>query len=305
MKFRDYYSALGIDKGATEKEIKQAYRKLARKHHPDVNPDDPSAESRFKELTEAYEVLHDPDTRRKYDELGANWRSYENAPSEATSGRGNFDGGRWAADLRGADPFSDFFQTFFSGSSHERQRPWPPHNTGQTVDQPIDLTLEEAFHGVQRRLIIATGGQSRTIDVRIPRGVDDDSLIRIAGEGGRGTVPGGDLFLRVRVASHHYFRRKGSDLYVSVDVPLTTAVLGGKVKVRTLDGLSLNVKIPSGTQPGQVLRVKNQGMPSVRKITKRGSLYATVAVQLPRRLNNDQREHFKALADLDGPTRSP
>ena len=118
-------------------------------------------------------------------------------------------------------------------------------------------------------------------------------------------MPGGDLFLRVRVASHHYFRRKGSDLYVSVDVPLTTAVLGGKVKVRTLDGLSLNVKIPSGTQPGQVLRVKNQGMPSVRKITKRGSLYATVAVQLPRRLNNDQREHFTALADLDGPTRSP
>ena len=326
MEFKDYYSTLGVAKTATEKEIKQAYRKLARKHHPDVNPGDKAAEARFKEINEANEVLGDPEKRKKYDELGANWRMYEQAGGPAGAG---FQGGAWNVNVgRGpggggfrtmteeevremfgdADPFSDFFHTFFGGAppgeeAGRRTRGGrgrgPRH--GRDVEQEIELGLEDAYHGAMRRLSIKHDGHARTVDVRIPPGVGEGSRVRIAGEGETGSGGGqsGDLYLRVRLAKHPQFERKGRDLYTHVSIPLTTAVLGGEVDVKTLGAKSLRLKIPPTTQNGQVFRLKGHGMPAVGKADEHGDLYATVDVELPRQLTPAQKEHFEALRKLE------
>jgi curved DNA-binding protein len=330
MDFKDYYSTLGVAKTATEKEIKQSYRKLARKHHPDVNPGDKAAESKFKEINEAYEVLGDPTKRKKYDELGANWRMYEQAGAGGAS-PGGFPGG-WNVDFGGggpgaagassggfrtmtademremfgdADPFSDFFHTFFGGARGEtgsRARGGRSRaRQGRDVEQEIELGLEDAYHGAMRRLSISHDGHARTVDVRIPAGVGEGSRVRIAGEGepGSGGAQSGDLYLRIRMAPHPSFERKGRDLYTHVPVPLTTAVLGGEVDVRTLGGKSLRLRIPPMTQNGQVFRLKGHGMPAVGKTEEHGDLYATADVQLPRQLTPEQRKHFEELQKLD------
>src|SRR5437588_6447470 len=234
MEFKDYYATLGVAKTATEKEIKQAYRKLARKHHPDVNPGNKGAESKFKEINEAYEVLGDPEKRRKYDELGANWRMYEQAGAQG--GAGGFPGGGWNVNFgRGqgsapggfrtmtedemremfgdADPFSDFFHTFFGGATprggeepgrRARGARARASREGRDVEQEIELGLEDAYHGAMRRLSISYNGEARTVDVRIPPGVGDGSRVRIAGEGerGGGGARSGDLYLRIHLAPH-------------------------------------------------------------------------------------------------------
>lgn len=328
MDFKDYYSTLGVAKTATDKEIKQAYRKLARKHHPDVNPGDKSAESRFKDLNEAYEVLGDPDKRKKYDELGANWRMYEQAGAggagQGFPGGSPFGGAGWNVrtgqggggfrtmsedEMRemfgDANPFSDFFQTFFGGSMDEdagqtragRGGARTRARGGRDVEQEIELGLEDAYAGTMRRLAISMDGQHRTVDVRIPPGVTDGSRVRIAGEGEHGVGGGraGDLYLRVRLAPHPAFERKGRDLYTRVPVPLTTAVLGGEAEVAPLKGKPLRLKIPPTTQNGQVFRLKGHGMPTAGKPDQTGDLYATVDVQLPKTLTPEQRQHFEAL----------
>jgi DnaJ-class molecular chaperone len=274
MDFKDYYSTLGVAKTATDKEIKQAYRKLARKFHPDVNPGDKAAESKFKEINEAYEVLGDPAKRKKYDELGANWRMYE----QAGAGAGGFDpsqfgGGRWNVDFGqgaqgggfrtmtedemremfgDANPFSDFFQTFFGGAGgaeegarRARGRSTRGARAGRDVEQEIELGLEDAFHGATRRLSIKHDGHARTVDVRIPAGVGDGSRVRVSGEGESGSGGGqsGDLYLKIRLAPHPRFERKGRDLYTKVPIPLTTAVLGGEADVQTLGGRSLRLRL--------------------------------------------------------------
>lgn len=337
MEFKDYYAVLGVPKAASEKDIKQAFRKLARKHHPDVNPGDKAAESKFKEINEANEVLSDPDTRRKYDELGANWRAYEQA---GPGGAGNpFAGGAWNANVggapggtggpggfrtmsqdemnamfgEGADPFSDFFQTFFGSSTGSRPDESGRRGRGRArgarqgrdVEQEIDLTLDEAFHGATRRLAIKHDGHARTVDVRIPAGVGDGSRVRIAGEGelGSGGGKSGDLYLRIRLAPHARFERKGKDLYLKLHVPLTTAVLGGEAEVPTLAGKTLRLKVPQATQNGQAFRLKGHGMPATGR-HEPGDLYATVEVQLPKTLSPEQRSHFEALAELDKGTTS-
>jgi curved DNA-binding protein len=324
MEFKDYYSTLGVAKTATDKEIKQAFRKLARKHHPDVNPGDKSAEAKFKDINEAYEVLGDPEKRKKYDELGANWRMYEQAGAGAGAGRGAQTGG-WSVNMGGgpgggfrtmteeemremfgdADPFSDFFHTFFGGmggsSTHgagrgARRGP----QRGQDLEQEIELELEDAYRGTMRRFSISQDGHARTVDVRIPPGVGDGSRVRVAGEGGPGAggAQAGDLYLRIRIAPNQRFERKGKDLYTHVAVPLTIAVLGGDVEVRTLGGKLLRLKIPETTQNGQVFRLKGHGMPAVGKLPDAGDLYATVDVELPKQLTPEQREHFEALRKL-------
>jgi DnaJ-class molecular chaperone len=332
MDFKDYYGTLGVAKGATEKEIKQAFRKLARKFHPDVNPGDKSAESKFKEINEAYEVLGDPDKRRKYDELGANWRMYE----QAGAGAQGAPGGGWNAsfgqgfpgggggfrtmtedemrEMFGeSDPFSDFFHTFFGGAPgggfEEGRRGRAARGRGarqgRDVEQEIELPLEDAFHGTTRRLSIKHDGHARTVDVRIPAGVGDGSRVRISGEGesGSGGANAGDLYLRIRLAPHARFERKGKDLYTRVSVPLTTAVLGGEAAVETLGGKSLRLKIPPATQSAQVFRLKGHGMPTVNHPEQTGDLYATVDVQLPRELTAEQRAHFEALQKLERATK--
>jgi len=332
MEFKDYYSTLGVAKTASEKEIKQTYRKLARKHHPDVNPGDKNAETRFKEINEAYEVLGDPEKRKKYDELGANWRMYEQAGA-APGGAGGFPGEGAGWNVRSgqggpgggfrtmteeemremfgdADPFSDFFHTFFGGARGAESGPRTRGGRtrarqGRDFEQEIELGLEDAYRGAMRRLSINHDGQTRNVDVRIPAGVSEGSRVRISGEGEHGTGGGqsGDLYLRVRLAPHPEFERRGRDLYTHVPIPLTTAVLGGEVDVKTIGGKSLRLKIPPTTQHAQVFRLKGHGMPVSGKKDEYGDLYATVDVQLPRELTPEQRKHFEELRKLEKSSR--
>jgi curved DNA-binding protein len=331
MDFKDYYSTLGVPKTASEKEMKQAYRKLARKHHPDVNPGDKAAETRFKEINEAYEVLGDPAKRKKYDELGANWRAYEQAggapgggfdPSQFGGWNVNVGGGRGGQSgyrtmtqeemnemFGGDNPFSDFFQTFFGGaggaSGGTRGRGGRGRASraqpGRDVEQEIELPLEDVFHGTTRRFAIQHDGQTRTVDVRIPAGVGDGARVRVSGEGeqGSGGANAGDLYLRIRTTPHPQFERKGRDLYTRVPIPLTTAVLGGEADVLTLGGKPLRLKIPPTTQNAQVFRLKGHGMPVTGKSDEHGDLYATVDVQLPRDLTAEQRRHYEELQKLE------
>jgi DnaJ-class molecular chaperone len=324
MDFKDYYATLGVVKTATAKEIKQAFRKLARKHHPDVNPGDKTAETKFKEINEAYEVLGDPDKRKKYDELGANWRMYEQGGAPGGPG---FQPGGWNVHFGGgspgsgfrtmspeemqemfgdANPFSDFFQTFFGGGAPGaepdtrgggRRRTSRP---GRDVEHELELGLEDAYRGTTQRLAIRLNGQARTVEVRIPAGVGEGSRVRVPGEGetGSGGARSGDLYLRIRLAAHPRFELKGRDLYTKVPVPLTTAVLGGEADVPTLSGKSLRLKIPPTTQNAQVFRLKGHGMPMVGKPGETGDLYATVDVELPRSLTPEQRALFEALQKL-------
>jgi DnaJ-class molecular chaperone len=327
MDFKDYYSVLGVAKTATEKDIKQAFRKLARKHHPDVNPGDKSAEAKFKEINEAYEVLGDPQKRKKYDELGANWRMYEQAGAPgATAQPGgwnvHFGGGDFGSgggfrtmtedDMREmfgeeSSPFSDFFQTFFGGAGpgaaagETRGGRRRMARKGRDVEHELPLDLEHAYRGTTQRLALKLNGQSRTVDVRIPAGVGEGSRVRVAGEGETGTdgMPSGDLYLRIRLTPHPTFERKGRDLYTKVAVPVTTAVLGGEAEVPTLSGKPVRLKIPATTQNAQVFRLKGHGMPAVGKPHETGDLYATVDVELPRALSAEQRSHYEALRKLE------
>jgi DnaJ-class molecular chaperone len=325
MEFKDYYKTLGVAKTATEKEIKQAFRKLARKLHPDVNPGDKTAETRFKEVNEAYEVLADPEKRKKYDELGANWRMYEQAGAQpggpfaggfnvgGTGGRGGFRTmtQEEMEELFGdANPFSDFFTTFFGGgrggggvrgagagaSGGVRQRP------GRDIENEIELSLEEAYNGTTQRLALTHDGHRRTVDVRFPAGVVTGSRVRVSGEGEHGVGGGqaGHLYLRVRLKPHQVFELKDRDLHVRVTVPVTTAVLGGEADVQTLSGKPARLRIPPLTQNGQVFRLKGYGMPAVGKADEKGDLYARVEAQLPTQLTDEEREHYEALRRLSG-----
>jgi DnaJ-class molecular chaperone len=328
VEFKDYYKTLGVSKTASEKELKAAYRKLARKHHPDVNPGDKGAEAKFKELNEAYEVLGDPEKRKKYDELGANWRQYEQAqqagygaggpfPGGSPFG-GGYSGGAWNVNVGGPggyrtmtpdemedlfggggeSPFSDFFKTFFGGDFAREQR--GRTSPGRDLEHEIELSLEEAFSGTTRRLTIQQDGQARTIDVRIPAGVKTGSRVRAAGGGEAGAHGGaaGDLYLRVRLRPHPTFEVRGHDLHAKVPVPLTTAVLGGEAQVPTLTG-PVRLKVPELTQSGQTFRIKGHGMPTVGKPKERGDLYATADVVLPKKLSEQEKKLFEELKRLE------
>lgn len=320
MDFKDYYTTLGVAKTATDKEIKQAFRKLARKYHPDVNPGDKAAETRFKEVNEANEVLSDPAKRKKYDELGANWRAYENAPPGANpyAGGGSPFGGAGGyrtmteeemAEMFGGggdSPFSDFFTTFFGGmGGHESTgarggRARPRSRKGQDVEHPFELDLEDAIRGSVHRLQLRHDGHARSVEVRIPAGVTDGSRVRVAGEGGRGAGSGGsgDLYLRVQLKPHPVFDVKGRDVYTKARVPVSIAVLGGEVDVTTPEARNLRLKIPPGTQSNQRFRLRGHGLPSVGKPDERGDLYASVEVEIPKTLTDDERKHYEALRDI-------
>jgi curved DNA-binding protein len=291
--FKDYYKTLGVAKTASEKEIKAAYRKLARKHHPDVNPGNKEAEARFKDIGEAYEVLGDKEKRKQYDELGANWKAYS---------RGGPQGQPWPGggtrvdfgDLGGAGGFSDFFRTFFSGGGAGfggfGEEAFAP---ASNAEGEVDLTLAEVFRGTTRE--VAVGGARRRVEVKIPPGVRDGSRVRVAGEGGKGAGGRrGDLYLRVRIAPDPTFERKGDDLLTTLRAALTAAVLGGEAQVPTLEG-PVGIKIPAGTPAGQVFRLRGQGLPKLGAPGERGDLLATLAVELPRTLTARQRELFEEL----------
>jgi DnaJ-class molecular chaperone len=329
MDFKDYYAVLGVPKTASEKDIKQAFRKLARKLHPDVNPGDKGAEARFKEINEANEVLSDPEKRRKYDELGANWRQYESAAGAggpfggagAGPGQWNWSSGGGGGGFRtmtedemsemfggGESPFSDFFQTFFGGGGgaerrggERRGRGRSRQQKGRDIEHEFELDLESAAQGSVQRLQLRHDGEARSVEVRIPPGVADGSRVRVAGEGARGTggAPSGDLFLRVRLRPHPVFQVNGRDLTTRVSVPVSTAVLGGEVGVITLGGKTVRVKVPETSQSGMKLRLRGLGLPALSPKDAAGDLYVVIDVALPRSLSDATRKAYEELARLE------
>jgi curved DNA-binding protein len=311
MDYKDYYKILGVDKSASEKDIKKAFRRLARQHHPDVNPGDPGAEDRFKEINEAYEVLSDAEKRQKYDQLGADWQRWQ----QTGGGPGDFDWSRWTIgqpgehvhvrygtpeDLEdlfgGGSPFSDFFSQIFGGmgggaapGGYEYQvRP----QRGQDYEQEVEISLQEAYHGATRAL----QKDGRRLEVKIPAGARTGTRVRMAGEGAPGAAgsTAGDLYLRVRVLPDPQFERRGDDLHVTLPVDLYTAVLGGQVQVPTLSG-PVMLTIPATTQNGRTFRLRGKGMPRLRQADQRGDLFARIDVQLPADLSPRQRELFEEL----------
>ncbi len=288
---KDYYNILGVSRNATEREIKQAYRKLARQHHPDVNPGDKSAEERFKQINEAYEVLSDKEKRRKYDKYGDQWQ-YADQFEKARRQQGwNFSQGGQRVYFSEEDVGS-IFDDLLRGFGGRAGRPQP--RKGRDIEFPLEVTLEEAYSGTTRTLSLADG---KRLEVKIPPGVKDGSRVRISGKGaeGYGGVKG-DLYLVTSVRPHRLFHRHGDDLYVDVSVPLTVAVLGGEVKVTTLKG-KLSLKIPPETRNGRTFRLKGQGMPHLGNSAK-GDLLARVKVVLPTKLTDEEKELFQKLSRL-------
>ncbi len=322
---KDYYQILGVSRNASEKEIKQAYRRLARKHHPDLNPNDKSAEAKFKEINAAYEVLSNPEKRKKYDQFGDQWEYADQFAKAGGQGRVRWDFGKGGTTFEYGDlsEFGDIFSSLFGDSGiGSRMRRGPQR--GQDIESPIEVSLKEAYHGSTRIIQFQTaepctacGGTSRVgnrvcticngtggkvipkrLEVKIPVGVRDGSRIRIAGEGGPGRAGGskGDLYLVAKVLPHNLFERKGDDLYTEVSVPLATAMLGGEVGLPTLNG-NLSLKIPAETQNGKVFRLAGKGMPQLGN-NKYGNMFAKIKVVLPTNLTDEERKLFEKLRSL-------
>lgn len=356
---KDYYEILGVPRNATQDEIKKAYRKLARKYHPDVNPGDKLAEERFKEIQEAYEVLKDPEKRAQYDRFGHS---------------GGFDfSSQWARDYSTGSPFGDFSQSFGRGIDFEdlfgsifgggtRATAGAEAFAGRDIESELTISLEQAFSGINTQVTLpiekecpSCGGQGRKIGkntrtcptckgsgrsrigkgplnisavcptcqgvgrvgleictacagrgrtsetkrltVKIPPGVKDGSKIRVAGQGlpGEGGAPAGDLYINIHISPHPLFKREGDDLYSEEPLPFQTAILGGRINVRTIDGTLSSMTIPPGTQAGQKFRLKGKGMPKPRG-GGRGDQYVTVYITVPKHLDPESRKLIEEFA---------
>lgn len=294
MQFKDYYSVLGVPRSASQEDIRKAFRKLARQHHPDVAKDKKAAETKFKELNEANEVLSDPEKRRKYDQLGADW----NNPGRQGSPQG-WDTQGGGVQFDGEGGFSDFFERFFGGSGGRRSRAPFGSSTrsrvkaGEDLEVEFPVTVEDALHGGKKAFSLS--GSRETIEVRIPKGVRAGQKIRLAGQGGVGVGGGarGDLYLVVSYAPHADYKISGFDLTREIAISVFDAVLGGEVAVGTPDGVR-NLKIPAGTQPGRKFRIKEHGLPSGPGA--RGDFYAEIKVRLPVGLTGEQRALWETLA---------
>jgi curved DNA-binding protein len=315
MEYRDYYKVLGCERNATEKELKTAYRKLAHLYHPDKNPGDKSAEDKFKQLNEAYEVLSDPQKRAKYDQLGSRYAEWERAGGPG----GGFDFSQWAGagragsraggaqdlnEMFGEGGFSDFFTSIFGGGAGSATRTAGARGTrtrtttwalrGEDMEQPIEISLEEANAGARRTL---QKGDKR-LEINIPAGARTGTKVRMAGAGGPGQAPG-DLYLVVTVRPHPLFKREGDDLHADVPVDVYAAVLGGEVRVPTLNG-DMMLNVPAGSSTGKTFRLSGRGMPKLRAPSERGDFYAHLAVQVPAELTDRERELFNELKTLRG-----
>ena len=314
VEFKDYYTTLGVARDASPEEIKKAFRQLARQYHPDVAKDKATAENKFKEINEANEVLSDPEKRKKYDRLGANWRTAgtEGAPEgEASAGA---PGGSPGAEFHfGGTGFSDFFEQFFSGGSRygfagEDGERDPATATasgrprrGSDVEGDILVSLTEAMHETVRPVslqsIDPTTGQpsTRSFRVRVAAGATDGQRIRVPGQGepGRGGAPAGDLYLRIRHAADPNFSTRGSDVYYELEVAPWEAILGAEIALPTLDG-SVTVRLPANSMGGQRLRVRGRGLPK-GKTGERGDFYAVVSVQFPSKINDEERALWEKL----------
>lgn len=321
---KNYYQILGVNRNASEKEIKQAYRRLARKYHPDLNPNDKAAEARFKEINAAYQVLSDAEKRKKYDQYGDQWEYADQFARAGGQERVRWDSGKGGTPFQYGDAgdFGDILSSLFGNAAGPRMRRGPQR--GQDIESTIEVSLEEAYHGSTRMIRLQTqepcatcGGTGRVgnrvctvcsgaggkisprrLEVKIPPGVREGSRIRIAREGAPGVAGGskGDLYLVVKLLPHKFFERKGDDLYTDVSVPLATAMLGGEVRLPTLNG-NLSLKIPAETQNGKVFRLANKGMPGLGG-TRHGNLFARAIVVLPTNLSAEERKLFEKLRSL-------
>ncbi|MBI3950160.1 MAG: J domain-containing protein [Acidobacteria bacterium] len=295
VKYKDYYQVLGVSRSATQDQIKSAFRKLARKYHPDVNPGDKTAEEKFKEINEAYEVLSDPKKRELYDRLGANWK----AGSDFTPPPGweniRIDFGDFGFGPTSTRGFSDFFETLFGDALGRGRRaakggPFTWTMPGTDTELELPLTLDEAHRGGTRRVTLPNG---RSLEVKIPPGVRDGSLIRLAGQGNAGGGRAGDLYLRVKLRPHPLFQVSGDDVTVDVPIAPWEAVLGTTVSVPTLDGKA-DVTIPPRSQGGQKLRLRGQGL--VRRGGGRGDQFVRLKIVVPTDLTQAERRLFEQLA---------
>jgi curved DNA-binding protein len=284
---KNYYETLGVERNASQADIKKAFRKLARKYHPDVNKDDPQAETKFKAINEAHEVLSDPEKRAQYDQFGSRWQQAGAGPQYQQT---------YTANPQDVGAFRDIFEGMFGASfggfGGQGYRDYP----GQDVEYPVEVTLEEAFHGTTRSLRWADG---RVIEARIPAGVRDGSTVRLRGQGEQGYGGGraGDLLLRISMLPHARFERSGDDLKVTQPVDLYTALLGGEIEVSGLDK-TVKLTIPEGTANGRVFRLKGLGMPNLKNPDQRGNLLARVEVQLPTELSSKEKTLIRQLRDL-------
>jgi curved DNA-binding protein len=307
VEFKDYYKILGVERTATPKEIKAAFRKQARKFHPDLNKGDAKAEARFKEVNEAHEVLSDPEKRQRYDTLGPDWA---NMRQPAGGGPGPGWGGGVEMNAEDLGGFSDFFRTIFGGGGFAGRAGAPrgggfedvfgraAEAPGQDLETTIELTLDEVANGTTRTVKIGDDGNARTVEIRIPPGVRESSRVRAAGEGAPGARGRrGDLYMKVHVLPHAQLERKGDDLQAAVTVPLTTAVLGGEVEVPTLAG-TIGIKVPAGSRPGRTFRLRGHGLPKLEAAGEKGDLLAVLGVTLPQDLSPRERELFEELKTL-------
>ena len=323
---KDYYKILGVTRNASQDEIKKAYRKLARKLHPDVNKNDPNASKKFSDLQEAYSVLKNPEDRKLYDQVGENWKQYKQYQENGggPSGFGQWsDMGRGGSRRRtysyssepggmgGDNPFSDFFESVFgrgfggAGGGRGGRDPFGGQQyrdpfagqqaqTGRDINAELEITLEEAFSGVTKSFTL----NGKKMKVKVPPGIQDGQRLKLSGRGERaaGGKPG-DLLIVVKIKPHPKLQREGSDLYTTVPVDLYTALLGGEVKVPTLKG-SAKIKIPPETQTDKTFRLSGQGMPEFKKPEKKGDLFAKIEVKLPTKLSDREKQLFKELAQL-------
>ena len=304
MEYKDYYKTLGVSKTASAGEIKKAYRKLAVKYHPDKTKDNKAAEEKFKEATEAYEVLKDAEKRKKYDELGANWKMYEQQGrrpgggygSPFGNGRTGYESGEPYSDIFGngeGGDFSDFFDSFFGGGGYTQRETYS--SKGQDHKASISIPLDHAYHGVTPTVNIS----GKRIRLKLKPGIEDGKTLKIGGKGGDGINGGraGDLFLTIDIEPHPLFTRRGDDLYTDIPVDIYTAMLGGKVTVETLKG-AVSVSIPEGTDNGKVLRLKGRGMPNYDRPDEFGNLFATVQLVTPKNLSEEEIALVKKLQAL-------
>jgi len=305
MDYKDYYKILGVSKTANADEIKKAYRKLAVKYHPDKNAGNKAAEEKFKEISEAHEVLKDPDKRAKYDELGENWKQYQHAGAGGGRGGENFDWSKWQAGTgrsqgfghQEGEDFSDFFESIF-GQQRSGSRAQPRGKravAGEDYRAEAEVSLEEAYAGTKRQLDL----NDSVVEISIPPGVKDGQTLRLRGKGGKGRNggPDGNILITLHIPEHPLFKVDGEDIHADAPIPLYTVVLGGKALVHTLKG-NIRIDIPKESENGKVLRLKGMGMPVFGKAGEAGDLYLRIRVDLPRKLTEKELDLFHQLKEL-------
>jgi curved DNA-binding protein len=292
MAFVDYYKILGLTKNATEKEIKQAYRRFARKYHPDVNPNDVVAEAKFKEINQANEVLSNPENRKKYDNYGEHWQhtdDYEKAKHKNQNANNGENAQQYSDEA-----YASFFENMFGGSSYKNQAREVKFR-GQDFNAALQLNLSDVYTSQKRTLTV----NDKNIRITIPEGIENGQIIKIKGHGGKGVNggPNGDLFIQLSIINNSEFKRDGNNLYTSVDVGLYKAILGGEIMVNTFDG-KVKLSIKPETQNGTKIKLKGKGFPVYKKEGQFGDLFITFNVEIPKNLSVKEKELFEELSKL-------